>query len=282
MSAYMIQQILVPVDLSEPSLNALETAIALAIKNEASLTILNVIEQSYDLYSESSFSFLSNLNNSSDVLQALAGAIQHKSSLTPEIIQPEGNVADCIIRQSLHHSADLIVMGTHGASGFRDGFLGSNTYSVLKHAHCPVLTIPPRKKFTSFRKVLFPIRPVLGALARYDVLCHLLNTSSAIDVLGLSYQSMERETSVLDKLIEEVQPHLDLDKIKANGVWGSGVSVADDVLYHTQKSSPDLLVVTSGLDVISKQHFIGPYTQKIVNASKVPVLSIKKVGVPVM
>lgn len=276
---YSIRKILVPVDLGEISLNALDTAVAMAERNGAELQILNVIEPSYDLSYES-FASLSSLTNSSDVLQALAGAIQHKNDIAPKIFQEEGNVADIIIKQHLSHQADLIVMGTHGASGYRDGFIGSNSYLVMKNARCPVLTVPPRKRFTSFKKVLFPVRPSLGALDRYDVLCHLINKAASIDVLGLSYRFAERETNVLDKLVDEVKEKLTADAIKAKTSWGAGISVSEDVIQYAQQSMPDLLVVTSGLDAIAKSQFIGPHAQKIINSSKVPVLSVKKIGVP--
>ncbi len=52
-------------------------------------------------------------------------------------------------------AADLIVLGTHGLSGFRHLVLGSVTEKVLRRATCPVLTVPPRasaalSQFTRF------------------------------------------------------------------------------------------------------------------------------------
>lgn len=280
MTAYSIQKILVPVDLSETSLNALETAVAIAVKKGAIIQLINVIEPNYDICYDASVSSLANLTNSSDILHALIGAIQHKHSLTLKLIQEEGNVADVITRQALSQQSDLIVMGTHGASGYRDGFIGSNAYSVIKNARCPVLTVPPKKKFLSFKKILFPIRPVLGALSQYSIVAHFLNGSPSVDVLGLSYRAMERETSVLEKLIEEVQQRFEANSVRSKALWGAGISVSEDVLTYANQSSPDLLVVTAGLDVIAKPHFIGPHTQKIIHAARVPVLNIKKISVP--
>lgn len=49
-------------------------------------------------------------------------------------------------------------MGTHGASGFREFFIGTNAFAVVKHAPCPVLTVPPNRKWESFSNILFPVR----------------------------------------------------------------------------------------------------------------------------
>jgi nucleotide-binding universal stress UspA family protein len=281
MNPFTIQKILVPIDLSHTSLKALDTAVAIASKHNATLQLLNIIEPAFDVVAEENDSSITHLSNSSDVLTALAGTIQYANKLKLKIIQAEGNVAENIIKHSFLHQCDLIIMGTHGASGYRDGFIGGNTYRVIKHSACPVLTVPPGGTYSSFKKVLFPIRPVSGALVRYDVVCHFLSSQSSMDVLGLSYNKINPETNVLEKIIEEVKEDLEMDKVKAKPVWGEGRSVAEDVLHYKQQTHPDLLVVTPVLDAIIKPGFIGPHTQKIINCSRAPVLSIKKIGIPV-
>src|SRR3954465_7946954 len=118
---YSISNILVAVDISETSLNALETSIALAKRHGASITVLNVIEPKFS-QSESAVLFgKSILSNSEDVLQALLGSVQHTHEITPRLIQRKGSVAEAVIRTSIEEQADLIVIGTHGAAGYRDG-----------------------------------------------------------------------------------------------------------------------------------------------------------------
>jgi nucleotide-binding universal stress UspA family protein len=277
MSVCTIQNILVPVDLSESSLNALDTAAALAQKHEASLQLLNVVEHNWDALHEDVFS-LGGTTDALDVLYALAGSIQHTHNIKPSVVQEEGNVSDTIIKTSLKYHSNLIVMGTHGASGYRDGFMGSNTYSVIKRAGCAVLAVPGLKKYLSFRKVVFPIRPVAGALRRYDIVCHFVSTQSSLDVLGLSYRKMERETNVLEKIVQEIKDQLNADKINPTILWGAGRTVADDVLSYAHQINPDLIIITPVLDVTTKPKFVGPHTQKIINCAKAPILSIKKAG----
>jgi nucleotide-binding universal stress UspA family protein len=141
-----IRHILVPVDFSEASLNALDTALAIARRHAAAVHILHVTDTTFDftLAGDGYNTSQNYLDNSTDILQALAATIQQKHQLMPQVLSEEGYVCACIVKNGIHVQADLIVMGTHGASGFRDGFIGSNTYSVIKHASCPVLTVPPR------------------------------------------------------------------------------------------------------------------------------------------
>src|SRR5215216_2906102 len=91
---YSIKKILVPVDLSETSFNALDTAVMLAKKHNAQLRLLNILESDSDMsVDDAGFSLITNPVNSSDVLTALAGAIQHSHNIQPEVMQEEGPVS---------------------------------------------------------------------------------------------------------------------------------------------------------------------------------------------
>jgi nucleotide-binding universal stress UspA family protein len=279
MNFYLIKRILVALDLSETSLNALDTAVLLARQHKATLLLLNVSETLPETMDDKSKLQLQN-QASPDVLSALTTSMNHTYGIKARLINREGNVVETIINTAVTEYCDLVIMGTHGASGLRDGFIGSNTYNVIKYSACPVLTIPPHKKVTTFKKILFPIRPVAGALMRYDVVSRFLTPNSILDVLGVSNLSMERETGVLNKIAAEVNEQFNADKVQVNTVWGTGNSVSEDILEFAQNHHPQLIVLTSVLDAVNKPNFIGPHTQKIIHCAKIPLLNIKKIGVP--
>lgn len=281
MNPYSYKKILVPVDLSESSLNALETAASLAVRKKARLFILHVEDDSLDFLPNEKTGFQME-ELSSDVVTALANAIQHKAELKPVVIRKQGAVTPMILKTASENDCDLIVMGTHGASGYRDCFIGTNTYNVIKYASSPVLSVPPNRKFTTFRKVLFPVRPVTGALVRYDVVKHFLSQDSQLNILGLSYRRQEREQNTLEEITMEISARIKEDRIIAKTAWGNGNGISEDVISYAGQYHPDLLVVTSSLDVTNKPHFVGPNAQKIINYSKVPVLSIRKIALPLV
>jgi nucleotide-binding universal stress UspA family protein len=281
MSIYKISGVLAPVDLSESSLNALDTAVNIAKKHQAGLRILHVDENNFHAMDDAGSSYFSNSFNSADVINALVGAIQHAHGIKPVVLMEEGNVTDNIIKTSLLHHTDLIVMGSHGASGYRDGFIGNNTYNTIKHAACPVLSVPARKKLNGLRKILFPIRPVTGALMPYGIVSQFTNPNAVIEVLGITYRTIIETTgSVLHTIVGEIKDQLKQDQVTAKSLWIEGQGIADEIVRYANKSNADLVVVTSALDVTSKPGYIGPHAQKIIHCSKVPVLSIKKLSVP--
>jgi len=273
MSSYNISRVLVPIDLSEHSLNALYTATDIAAKHGAEIIVLRIASKNEEN---------SETENTGNVIAALLGSVQKVSGKKPVLISKKGNVADTIVQVAVEEDVNLIVMGSHGASGAREGFIGTNTYQVIKYSTCPVLTIPLRKKVTGFRRVLFPIRPVTGALLRYNVLCHFLSSSTVIDVVALAHRKVEIDSNILSRIISEISDQLETDKVEAVGSWSNGNTIGDDVLRFAQHNNSDLIVISSMVDATSKANFLGPHTQKIIHCSKIPLLSIKKIGVPAL
>lgn len=90
-------------------------------------------------------------------ISALAGmdAMQPLADVTADagrdvsmtIVGKSGEPAEEIIRYAASHSIDLIVMGTHGRTGFSRVLLGSVVERVLRGAPCPVLVVPPHVEF---------------------------------------------------------------------------------------------------------------------------------------
>jgi nucleotide-binding universal stress UspA family protein len=90
----------------------------------------------------------------------------------------------------------------------------------------------------------------------------------------------------LDKLTDKIKDMSDNDNINvnininANTTWGAGSTLSGDVFRFAQLRNAELIVVTSVLDGITRQGFIGSQVQRIINSSKVPILIIKMAEVP--
>jgi nucleotide-binding universal stress UspA family protein len=70
-------------------------------------------------------------------------AAEAAPGVTIDTMVCEGRVTGEILVQADRLKADLLVLGTHGRSGFERLALGSTTEKVLRKAACPVLTVPP-------------------------------------------------------------------------------------------------------------------------------------------
>jgi len=161
-----IKKILAPTDLSELSEVGVRYALDLAKAVGAEVTLYHVVTYEelvkYGEVMTEKLAIGSTFQTSGSVLEkyerALARLIKERfSDLIPpvkvnqkvELGAPDVN----IVEQAKKEGADLIVISTHGRSGLSHIFIGSVTEKVVRHAHCPVLSIRPAKEEKAARKV---------------------------------------------------------------------------------------------------------------------------------
>lgn len=139
-------KILVAVDLSENSLPALKEA--LKFPDETDITCLHVVPETgeeaksfqnfYD-EDEAGSSLLENY-----ALPWLENWISDAEVSLPDSIELEARIGtphEEILNYAQEGSYGLIVIGTHGRSGFKRYWVGSVAESVLRRSTCPVLTV---------------------------------------------------------------------------------------------------------------------------------------------
>lgn len=154
--------ILLPTDFSQSSINAIEYAMQLFRNEECNFYIHHVQKTSNyvtdDLMTSPSHSTVhqSILNTPKQKLQGICLRLRKEN--------PESNIHSIIDYDSFIASVKqvvtsknihLIIMGTNGATGAIEIFLGSNTQNVIKKVDCPVIAIPQGFSFVFPKKILF-------------------------------------------------------------------------------------------------------------------------------
>ena len=140
-----VQRFLVPVDFSEYASQALDYAIGLAHKLGARLTLLHVIQSlplgGVDMGVVIPYTDIQDLeaeitSSMNDYLERVTAA-----GLEGEIAVVHGVPFHEIVETAKIQQVDLIVMGTHGRTGFQHVLLGSVAEKVVRLAPCPVLVV---------------------------------------------------------------------------------------------------------------------------------------------
>jgi nucleotide-binding universal stress UspA family protein len=151
-----LDRILVPVDFSDCSLDALEYAVAVAQWAQASVMLLHVMEPaSYGL--DFTVPHKAARDHEREVLtERLAGLVAalDAAHVKSESLVRGGLPRDSILEAARTWSADLIVMGTHGRRGLSHALYGSVVESVLRKSHCPILTVRSPKFHQDHRRVV--------------------------------------------------------------------------------------------------------------------------------
>ena len=144
-----ITKIFCPTDFSEPAYKALKEANDLAMHFNAELILIHVLHPII-IYPASVTPGIMDAHVSDDAKRddiakkSLEMTLKEKvnGSLKSRSIFAKGNPADEIVYHAKDEKADLIVIGTHGFTGWRHLIMGSVAEKVVRLAHCPVLTIP--------------------------------------------------------------------------------------------------------------------------------------------
>ncbi len=161
-----IRRIVCPTDFSDFSESALEQAIALGRRYRAEITCLHVVPTLMPPSIGFALPPRSNARARQAALEELGrfAAPLRAAGFEPRLEVREASVAPSILELARSLPADLVVMGTHGLSGFERLMLGSVAEKVLRHASCPVLTVPqrthkpdPEPRAAGYERILCPV-----------------------------------------------------------------------------------------------------------------------------
>jgi nucleotide-binding universal stress UspA family protein len=145
----MYQRILVPIDGSPTSQRALEEALRLARQSSQvpQLELLHVVEITLFPDSEIYFNYaelqkIMRASGEKILAQAEKTVRQAGVAVQTRLLEADGErIASVIVEEARHWPADLIVIGTHGRSGFSRILFGSVAEGIVRTAHIPVLLI---------------------------------------------------------------------------------------------------------------------------------------------
>lgn len=282
MENYKIERIVVATDFSTSADEALQIAAEIASRHGAIIYLLHVIDHYYMVTNPMEmFSSIMNIRGelaevSRTTLEQKAQEIQAVYGIEIRVKISVGAVVTGVLEEAYIRKASLIVIGTHGKSGYREFFMGSNAYKVLKDAHCPVMTIPESGYRRSFKKILFPVRAVPGAWDKYEFARTFIKQNEAeVYLLACATDLSNTEINELQRVIEILKIELEEDKIKYALDWTVHRPIAEGVLEKAKRINADLLIISDTLDKKIHEFFIGPYSQRIINHSTLPVLSVK-------
>ncbi len=146
-----MKKILVPTDFSGNASHALEAAAKLASKFNATLVLMHANTQAVyapplaEYGNTVSFDMMDYSAAAAEELYGLKKELTSDpefADLQIETVVEEGFLYSAIERVAKANEIDLIVMGTKGASGATEFFVGSNTEKVIRLSPCPVLAVP--------------------------------------------------------------------------------------------------------------------------------------------
>jgi nucleotide-binding universal stress UspA family protein len=274
-----MKKILVPTDFSEHAEYALRAAAQIAKKVNAEIFLLHMLElpsQMSDMATQGA--------EGPEIIFAIK-KVREQFELAKEKPYLEGILVteavqfakafEGIIESSKKNAIDLIVMGSHGVSGFEEMFVGSNTEKVVRTSEIPVLVVKSDVQIASLKKLVFAsdfsseiedaFPKALNFADMLGVELHMLmvNTPNNFKTTAAS-EALMADFASRYGLVNQVSLHTYNDENLEAGI-----------LNFTDKINADLIgICTHGRTGLS-HFFNGSLSEDVVNHSKKAVVTFK-------
>ena len=290
------ERILCPIDFSDISRHALAHAAAIAHWYEARLTLLYVFVNLPALDLPPVVLEDSDRERLLDQMREFAAGVPREVKVDC-LLQEERLVHDAILAQADATHADLLVLGTHGRSGFQRLFLGSVTEKVMRKAKCPTLIVPPRAPDIAadapveFHRIVCPIDFSEGSLAALEyainlaeegdghlTLLHVTELPAALtqepyviedEIARMHESSVHARHKLADLIPENARAYCAIDTAVVEG------RVYREILCRASEKKADLIVMgvhgRGALDLL----LFGSTTHHVIRAAACPVLIVR-------
>ena len=174
--------------------------------------------------------------------------------------------------------ADLIIMGSHGASGINEIFVGSNTERVVRHSETPVLVIKNKPENIKFDHVVYGCDFTDESISSFIKVTKFFdNIDSQVHLLYVNLPDFAfKSTNEMEARVAEFLKKTEgnLKKMK-DVVFYSDYSIEKGVLNYSAKIGADLIAVsTHGRKGIA-HFFEGSISEDIANHSVLPVITFR-------
>jgi nucleotide-binding universal stress UspA family protein len=278
-----MKRILVPTDFSKPAVLATDVAADIARKSGAELILLHVVEGasegSFNIEGEATYS-----GDWEDKIFTLKLIEKAKKQLTK--LSTDAKYSDLKVRQELkmgspYHGmnaiiadkkVDLVVMGTSGKSDLEHMIIGSNTEKVVRHSHCPVLTVHNKPIRKEFRNIVYATsmdkdeevfsRIVRNTQQLYDATVHLVR----INTPG----NFQRD-AVVKKYMQDFAKKLQLKNYTLNVF--NDVTEEEGIIYFAESIEADLIAMATHGRTGFAHVLAGSIAEDVVSHSRRPVLT---------
>ena len=272
-----MKKVLVPTDFSQNSMKTLEYVVE-SLKNipvEVVLIWVNSIRSKDVLVSES--------DPASTETAAIFRLEQLISDYSPRLKEGtmsyrvrEGKVHIEVAKQAKDEDVDLVVCGTHGASGFEEFYVGSNAYRIVMYCKSPVLTVRP--SFHSQIRAGIYVMPIdcsADTRQKVSITCKIAKiTGAQIHILGMYTSKSESIKHKVDSYVAQVEKYITEEGIRHKTIFmEAGNSISKTIVSYADSVNANLISIMTEQGSSAFSFLLGTYAEQTIGMSRVPVLS---------
>lgn len=276
----MDRYILVPVDFSPSSINAMEHAVLYANALECDIRMIHVKRRNADYDPSISFNDYDEVLKSSVINQFKRIIAHFKGKMNGRIdyCVRDGRVFTEVCNQAKYGDAAMIISGTNGVSGFKERWEGSNAFRIVSHAICPVVTIKYNFVPQSPKRIVVPIDNTARTRLKIPIVAKIAKCFNAeMMLVDLRNDNKPSTQKKMEEAMKAVMVYLDRHNVRYSKdfVRVKKSKTAKAVIDYALENDADLIAATSEQLDNNWRLFSVPSPQKLVNHSPIPVITIK-------
>lgn len=264
-----MKKLLVPIDFSSISENAMLYAIGLARADHSSLLLLHVTPEE-DSESEKE----KNRLEAEKKIKALCVKIEHAGDVKYKYEIIHGDPVKEILHVANKEKADMIVMGTKGESNIESMIFGSNAANVINTAKCPVLTIPEGTSFKLPQKITFATdyHPSDLNILQF-IIDHIKAPRAQLNILHVakSNEDPSNEIKNMEEMMKKVETRIDYNNLSFQLMAGDDLD--QELLNYLASNAADLFVTSTRQRTFWEKYFNEGVTRNLIQHSGIPVLA---------
>jgi nucleotide-binding universal stress UspA family protein len=271
-----MKKILVAVDFSNCSINALEHAISIANQAKAGILMVwvNKPESSREMFTEGSETLTSLVEDRFTEL-----AENYRKSVQTGVIEykiRQGKVFKEVVTEAEDPDVIMVIAGTHGASGFEEFWIGSNAYRIVSASTKPVITIRGGIKISrNLKKIVMPIDSSMETRQKVPFTAYIAGLFGAeIHILSVYTSNVKAIQLRVDKYSEQVMKHLEEENVKYVHETVRADNLTDSTIEYAKRVDANLISIMTEQEKTTSNLWLGPFAAQMVNHSPIPVLCL--------
>ncbi len=264
---------IVPVDFSVESLKGLEWALLFSQKQTINIQMVYVLSNSSNFqpsvveqehkYAQAEFIKL---------MKEYESRLGNDSKL--KYIIKKGKIYREVVNQVNAFKNAVVSASTHGASGFEELFIGSNSIKIMAATDQPVFTLRVAPIPGQIKKIVLPIKMHRDTRQKATIVADLAELFGAeLHVISVSSNKNKKDLMRLESYSKQVVNYFNARELKSVTKTLVGESLPTLTCTYAEAVDADLIVIMSS--AIDKWNvFFGSYAQQMVNKTMIPLLSI--------
>jgi nucleotide-binding universal stress UspA family protein len=268
-----MKTIIVPLDLSDESLNGLNLAMMMATKTGANILLVHVIGKNTGDYYEQ-------MEKENQLAQTKFESILRKYkekvnlNFTLSYIIKEGKIFKEIADLADKHEDALTVLSTHGASGFEELFIGGNAYKITSHSRNPVITVRRSKILSNIYNIVLPLDMTFQTREKVPYTVELAKKfGSKIHLLTIRLSNLKSIEKKLHQYADQVASYLVTHKIPYIVEHLHGGNLTDLTLDYSRSIGADMISIMTEQEKSASNLLLGNFAHQMINKAYFPVLS---------